>query len=321
MEKITLGQTNEQVSVISLGTWSYGKENTSGGANVGWADQSDHDSRLALLKAYSCEINHWDTADVYGEGHSEKVIGSMWAEIPRNKIFLASKVGWDMGPYKHWYHPDYMKIKMERSLKHLKTDCVDLMYLHHCNFGNNNEYLDDAVEMIYRFKEEGKIRFIGLSDWSSNKILELMDIVTPDVVQPLYNVYDTEYVTSGLKQHVKSNNIGVCYFSPIKHGILTGKYDQVKKFPKGDFRRNVKEFKNADFIDKMKSNKEKIKNRFSNTSYDPVLHALLGAILYDNPTACALLGQRNDKQATAAGQLGEKLSEKDALWVLSLYKD
>ena len=245
----------------------------------------------------------------------------MWEKIPRNNIFLASKVGWDMGPNNHWYRPDYMKIKMERSLINLKTDCVDLMYLHHCNFGNNNEYLDDAVEMIYRFKEEGKTRFIGLSDWSSNKILKFMDIVTPDVVQPLYNVYDTKYVTSGLKQHVKSNNIGGCYFSPIKHGILTGKYDQVMEFPKGDFRRNVSEFKNTDFIDKMKSNKEKIKNRFSNISCDPVLHALLGAILYDNPTACALLGQRNDKQATAAGQLGEKLSEEEALWVLSLYKD
>ena len=93
------------------------------------------------------------------------------------------------------------------------------------------------------------------------------------------------------------------------------------EFPKGDFRRNVKEFKNAGFIDKMKLNKEKIINRFTNTNYDPVLHALLGAILYDNPTACALLGQRNDKQATAAGQLGKRLSEEDALWVLSLYKD
>ena len=71
----------------------------------------------------------------------------------------------------------------------------------------------------------------------------------------------------------------------------------------------------------MKSNKEKIKNRFSNINCDPVLHALLGAILYDNPTACVLLGQRNDKQATAAGQLGKRLSKEDALWVLSLYKD
>ena len=280
MNKITLGKTNEQVSVISLGTWSYGKENTSGG-NVGWANQSDQDSRLALSKAYSCEINHWDTADVYGEGHSEKIIGSMWTEISRKNIFLATKVGWDIGPHNHWYHPKYMKTKMERSLKHLKTDCVEL-----------------------------DILFMG--DYSE---------VNPDVVQPLYNVYDIEYVTSGLKDHVKKNNIGVCYFSPIKHGILTGKYNQVKEFPKGDFRRNVSEFKNIDFINKMKSNKEKIKARFSDMNFDPVLHALLGAILYDNPTACALLGQRNEKQAATAGQLGKRLSKEDALWVLSLYKD
>ena len=321
MKKITLGRTNERVSVISLGTWSFGKENTSGGSNVGWSNQTDNDSKSALLKAYSSGINHWDTADVYGEGHSEKIIGSMWNELSRNTIFLASKVGWDMGPHPHWYHPAYMKIKMEKSLKNLKTDYVDLMYLHHCNFGKNNEYIDDAAEILYRFREEGKTRFIGLSDWSSKKILSNIEKIDPDVVQPLYNVYDAEYVDSGLKQYVRSNNLGTCYFSPIKHGILTGKYETIVEFPKGDFRRNVKEFKNIDFINKMKENKKSIEERFSNTNSDPILHALLGAILYDNPTACVLLGQRNEQQASVAGKLGHILSEKDAEWVLSLYKD
>ena len=93
MKKITLGRTNERVSIISLGAWSFGKENTSGGSNVGWSNQSDKDSKSALLKAYSSDINHWDTADVYGEGHSEKIIGSMWNEVSRDDIFLASK-GW-----------------------------------------------------------------------------------------------------------------------------------------------------------------------------------------------------------------------------------
>jgi len=321
MKNITLGRTNEQVSIISLGAWSFGKGNISGGSDVGWSNQSDKDSKSALLKAFSSGINHWDTADVYGEGHSEKIIGSMWNEISRDNIFLASKVGWDMGPYNHWYHPKYMKIKMEKSIKNLKTDYVDLMYLHHCNFGKNNEYLDDAAEMLYRFKEEGKTRFIGLSDWSSKRILKYIEKIDPDVVQPLYNVHDTEYVDSGLKQHVKSNNIGACYFSPIKHGILTGKYETTVEFPEGDFRRNVKEFKNINFINKMKENKKKIEVRFSNTTSDPILHALLGAILYDNPTACVLLGQRNERQASVAGGLGQILNEKDADWVLSLYKD
>ena len=245
----------------------------------------------------------------------------MWNDVSRDDIFLASKVGWDMGPHSHWYHPKYMKIKMEMSIKNLKTDYVDLMYLHHCNFGKNNEYLDDAAEVLYRFKEEGKTKFIGLSDWSSKRILSYIKKIDPDVVQPLYNVHDTEYVDSGLKQYVKSNNIGTCYFSPIKHGILTGKYETVVEFPVGDFRRNVKEFKSIDFINKMKENKKKIEARFSKTNSDPILHALLGAILYDNPTACVLLGQRNEKQASVAGKLGSILNEKDAEWVLSLYKD
>lgn len=321
MRKIILGRTNEPVSAISLGSWSYGKENTSGGSGVGWTGQNDEDSKSALLKAFSSDINHWDTADVYGEGHSEKIIGSMWKELSRKNIFLATKVGWDRGPHNHWYHPEYMKTKIEKSLKNLKTNHVDLIYLHHCNFGKNNEYLDDAVEMVYRFKEEGKTRFIGLSDWSSKRILKFINTVNPDVVQPLYNVYDIEYVTSGLKNYAISNNIGVCFFSPIKHGILTGKYDKITEFPKGDFRGGVKEFKNIDFINKMKLNKEELEIRFSKTHSQPVLNALLGAILYDNPTACALLGQRNERQATVAGLLGGILKKEDALWVLSLFKD
>ena len=321
MKKINLGRTNEKVSAISLGAWSHGKENTSGGSSVGWANQSDNDSKKALLKAFSLNINHWDTADVYGEGHSESIIGSIWKDIPRNNIILATKVGWDMGPHSYWYNPEYMKKKMERSLKNLKTDHVDIMYLHHCNFGKNNENLDDAIETISRFKEEGKIRFIGLSDWSSSRILKFIKTVDPDVVQPLYNVYDTEYVTSGLKEYIKSNNIGACYFSPIKHGILTGKYDVTPEFPDGDFRKNVKEFKDINFIHKMKSNKKQIEKKFSNITENPILHALLGAILYDNPTSCALLGQRNEKQASDAGLLGQDLTKEEANWVLALYKN
>ena len=231
MKKIILGRTNQKVSIISLGAWSHGKQNTNKESDVGWSNQTDQDSKNALLKSYSLGLNHWDTADVYGEGHSEKIIGSMWNEVPRKEIFLATKVGWDKGSFKHWYDPKYMKLKMEQSLKNLKTECVDLLYLHHCNFGKNDEYLDGAIEQISRFKDEGKTRFIGLSDWSSKRIMKFINHVNPDVIQPLYNVNDIQYELSGLKSYVKLNNLGVCFFSPIKHGILTGKYNTVPDFP------------------------------------------------------------------------------------------
>ena len=320
MKYVKLGRTGENVSRISLGTWSYGGANTIDEDNpVGWSGQNDKDSTKALMKAYELGINHWDTADVYGDGHSEKIIGSVWAELSRNEIFLATKVGWDMGPYDHWYHPKHMRTNMERSLKNLKTDNVDLMYLHHCNFGKNKEYFDSALEVVNRFKEEGKTKFIGLSDWSLTKIMEFIEPCNPDVVQPYRNVMDDTYNDSGLKDFIDSNDLGVCFFSPIKHGLLTGKYSEPTVFEAGDFRTRIKDFINQDIIDQMKLNKSKLELKFSD-HLEPVMHGLIDALLTDSPTGCVLLGQRNTTQVESASSLGFALSEEEASWVKNLYQ-
>ena len=319
MRKIILGRTGAEVSAISLGTWSYGGANKSGKLPVGWAGQSDDDSKLALKRAWELGINHWDTADVYGNGRSEQVIGSMWKSIPRNNIFLATKVGWDRGYKKRWYDIDVMRQNMERSLKNLKTDCVDLIYLHHCNFGDNNEYFDEAIAVIRKFKEEGKTRFIGLSDWSSKKIRQFIERCDPDVVQPLRNVVDDSYESSGLKQYIDDHNLGICFFSPIKHGLLTGKYTEPAQFEDGDFRSHEKAFSDMEFLQKMLYNKAKLDGRFSD-HLNPVMHGVVNALFSDSPTGCALLGQRNVDQVEAAATLGDLLSNEDSDWVKNLYR-
>ena len=319
MEYITLGKTQNNVSNISLGTWSYGGAATSGDQAVGWADQDDIDSKKALLKAHRSGINHWDTADVYGDGRSEKIIGNMWNDIPRDEIFLATKVGWDMGPHEYWYHPSHMTTNMERSLKNLKTDCVDLMYLHHCNFGKSGEYFDDAMEVLLKFQEDGKTKFIGLSDWSDEKIMRYIFKVKPDVVQPYRNVMDNSYESSGLKDYIDTNNVGVCFFSPIKHGLLTGKYKSPPKFKEGDYRRNVEAFNSQEIIDRLLENKSKLESKFHN-HLQPVMHGLIAPLLQDAPTGCVLLGQRNEDQVLRASELGESISKEDARWVKKLYK-
>ena len=319
MRKIILGRTGAEVSAISLGTWSYGGANKSGKLPVGWAGQSDNDSTSALKRAWELGINHWDTADVYGNGRSEQVIGSMWKSIPRNNIFLATKVGWDRGYKKRWYDIDVMRQNMERSLKNLKTDCVDLIYLHHCNFGNNNEYFDEAIAVIRKFKEEGKTRFIGLSDWSSKKIRQFIERCDPDVVQPLRNVVDDSYESSGLKQYIDDHNLGICFFSPIKHGLLTGKYTEPAQFEDGDFRSREKAFSDMDFLQNMLDNKAKLDGRFSD-HLNPVMHGVVNALFSDSPTGCALLGQRNVDQVEAAATLGDLLSNEDSDWVKNLYR-
>ena len=319
MRKVVLGRTNVKVSAISLGTWAYGGANTVGKFSVGWAGQSDEDSRKALLSAWQHGINHWDTADVYGEGRSETIIGNMWYKVPRKDIFLATKVGWDRGPHSHWYDPKHMLHNLDRSLNNLKTDCVDLVYLHHCNFGKNGEHFDGALEVIRKFKDQGKTRFIGLSDWSSDNILKYIERCDPDVIQPYRNVMDDNYIESGLSSYVNINNIGVCFFSPLKHGLLTGKYDKPTSFESGDHRSGIKDFASQTIVHKMKQNKALLDQRFANHS-NPTMHGIVDALFNGVSSGCVLLGQRNTKQVEVAASLGNLMSEEDSSWVMSLYK-
>ena len=318
MKNITFGRTNVKVSPISLGTWSYGSGNVSGGQSVGWADQSDADSRAALIQAWRSGINHWDTADVYGNGRSEKIIGNVWGEVPRNDIFLATKVGWDMGDFDHSYNPKMINEHIDLSLKNLQTDVVDLYYFHHCNF-DSDAIFEDALALFHKFRDDGKVRFIGLSDWDSVKIMKYIDRVNPDVIQPYRNVMDDPYKSSGLKGWVENNKAGIAFFSPIKNGLLTGKYDKPPVFKEGDFRLNVPEFQDKDLLIKLQDNKIKLEEKFANHP-QPILHGLLGALLTDSPTGCVLLGQRDVNQVKAAAELGETLSEKDATWIKRLYE-
>jgi aryl-alcohol dehydrogenase-like predicted oxidoreductase len=208
-----------------------------------------------------------------------------------------------------------MRAQLVRSLKNLRTDVVDLYYLHHCHFGSSGEYFDDALAEMRRFKEEGKIRFIGLSDWNLGKIMRYIDRVDPDVVQPYRCAKDDAWESSGLKKWIADHDRGVAFFSPLKHGLLLGKYDRPQTFPEGDFRRNVAEFGDAAALEKIKQNKAKIEERLGR----PVMHALITALLADAPTGCVLLGMRNAGQVEAASAIDTQLSEDEARWVRSLY--
>tara|TARA_B100001758_G_scaffold9940_3_gene7484 strand:- start:295 stop:1257 length:963 start_codon:yes stop_codon:yes gene_type:complete len=319
MRKVVLGRTNTKVSAISLGTWAYGGASMSGNFSVGWGGQNDLDSKNALLSAWENNIDHWDTADVYGNGKSESTIGEMWGDIPREDIFLATKVGWDKGAYSYWYNPKHMVNNLERSLKNLNTGYVDLVYLHHCNFGKNGEYFDDALEVVNKFKDQGKTRFIGLSDWSNISILKYIEKCDPDVVQPYRNVMDDDYIKSGLGSYVDKHNMGVCFFSPIKHGLLTGKYKNPTTFDHGDHRSGVKDFANQAIIDKMHQNKILLEKRFKDHKH-PTMHGVIDALFNDSSNACVLLGQRNVKQVQVASTLGNLMSDQDSQWVKSIYK-
>ena len=273
MRYVRFGRTNVQVPAISLGTWGHGGPNISEGASVGWTGHDDRLAKEALIEAHRRGITHWDTADAYGAGHAEQLIGEVFAQVPRKDIFLASKFGWVKGPSGHFYDPKFMRSQCEASLRNMRTDIIDLYYFHHCMFGDRDEYFADALATMRALQKEGKIRFIGLSDWDASRIMRFIERVDPDVVQPYRNLVDDEYAASGLKAWVDAHDLGVAFFSPLKHGLLLGKYDKPHQFPEGDFRSGVKEFTDREFIERMKRAKEAVTGRFS------VLHAVLGALL------------------------------------------
>lgn len=320
MRTIRFGRTGAQLPTISLGTWGHGGPNTNEGVNVGWSGHDDNLAKEAMIEAYHRGITHWDTADAYGGGHAETLIGEVFGhEVPRGAIFVATKFGYVKGPANHYYDTAFMRVQLEASLMNMRTDCVDLYYFHHCDFGPDGRYFDDALAQVRRFREEGKIRFVGLSDWNASRIMQFISRVDPDAVQPYRNLLDDDYESSGLKQWVDAHDLGVAFFSPLKHGLLLGKYDAPQTFEAGDFRSNVDDFRDAAVIERMKRAAAAMRTRFA-AHPEPVLHAVTGALLTGNPTATVLLGQRNPRQVEAASRVGEGLGAEEAGWVRGVYR-
>ena len=311
MRTIRFGRTNVEVPAISLGTWGQGGPNTNEGVSGGWTGHDDTQAKEALVAAYRAGITHWDTADAYGAGHAERLIGEVLkGGVPRNELFIATKFGWVKGPSKHFYDPEFMRSQAEASLRNMGIDVIDLYYFHHCDFGDR---FDDVLAVMHELRDEGKVRFVGLSDWDASKILQYIERADPDVVQPFRNLVDDTYESSGLKAYVDAHDLGVAFFSPLKHGLLLGKYDAPHQFEEGDFRRNVPEFLDPKFIERMKRASSTVAEKM------PVLRAVTGALLVDNPTACVLLGQRNPKQVAAAAAAGEVLAKEEAEFVRRAY--
>ncbi len=159
----------------------------------------------------------------------------------------------------------------------------------------------------------------GLSDWKASKVTRYAPRIDPDVVQPYRNVVDDTYRSSGLQKWVEAHDTGVAFFSPLKHGLLTGQHERPPDFGEGDHRSGIPEFQNPEALAHFRHCRAELQNRFA-AQPEPVLHALVGALLSDTPTGCALVGLRRPEHAVAAAAVGEPLSGEDARWVRDLYR-
>ena len=157
-----LGRSGIEVSAVGMGCWPIGGPDHNLGMPMGWAPVDEATAVAGLQRAFQLGANLFDTADVYGHGRSERLLGRLVAQVPRNAIVLTSKVGYFAGTAPHGYHPRHLCNQLEQSLDNLGVEHLDMYFLHHLDFGPDDRYLDGAVEVMRGFKADGLITAIGM---------------------------------------------------------------------------------------------------------------------------------------------------------------
>jgi len=220
-----LGKTNLQVSEIGFGTWPLG------GICYGSVNTKD---AIALLKlSFEMGINFFDTANVYGNGQSEYALGQAF-KSQRTKIIIGTKIGWTKeGLNEQNFSKSFFVHRLNSSLTQLKTDHVDILYMHS---PYKKDFSEELKNTLLKFKKEGKVRFLGVSIRKPNDGFYFLQKNCFDVIQVNYNIAETESEETGLIKSCYNKNIGVVAKVPLGYGFLTGKYEINHKFAKGDHR-------------------------------------------------------------------------------------
>lgn len=292
-----IGKTEIEVSEIGLGCWTLGGLNWNKGVSIGWAEVDPSETKEAIHYALDVGVNHFDNADVYGNGKAERILAEALGG-KSNDVIIATKVGWFPGTAKHAYDPLHIRHQCEMSLKNLNRDYIDIYYFHHGDFGENDHYLDDAVETMNLLKEEGKIRAIGQSAYTNEDFLKLIPRVKPDVLQSFANAMDDHFISdnSPVRTAMEENGITFVAFSPLAQGLLLDKYkkDNPPKFENGDHRSRSEKF-TAKYLAELEPKIEKLKSKFG-SNIDDLARAALQYLLHYPVVSSVIPGFRNLKQ-------------------------
>lgn len=255
MEFRKLGFTDLRLSTIGLGTWAIG-----GGDNpYGWGAQDDRDSIDTIRCALDLGINWIDTAKGYGHGHSEEIVGKAVAGR-RDQVILATKCGilWKDDGSDIFVHlkADSVKAECESSLKRLNTDYIDLYQIH---WPGTGEDIEEGWGAIADLVQEGKVRYGGVSNFTSEQIDRIQSIHPVASLQPPYSMLRRE-VEQGLLDYCGQNQIGVIVYSPMQAGLLSGKFtrERAAALPDDDWRKNSPDFNepligiHLDFVEQLR---------------------------------------------------------------------
>jgi aryl-alcohol dehydrogenase-like predicted oxidoreductase len=236
MDKKQLGNSDLHLSPIGFGAWAIGGADWA----FSWGPQDDNDSIAAIHKAIDSGINWIDTAAVYGLGHSEEVVGkAVKAASTKPYLFTKCSMVWDdkreiTNSLKH------IRREVEDSLRRLQVEAIDLYQVH---WPKPDEEIEEGWTVMADLQRQGKVRWIGVSNFSPSQMERARMIAPITSNQPPYSMLNRS-VEAEILPFCQKHNIGVLNYAPMHSGLLSGAMskERVAAFPKDDFRRNAKNY-------------------------------------------------------------------------------
>ena len=302
MQTRTLGNSDLKITPLGFGAWAVGGE-----WKFGWGPQSDADSIAAIHRALELGMNWIDTAAVYGLGHSEEVVRKALADWSGARPYVFTKCGmlWDdQGTIDYSLRADSIRREVEASLSRLGVEAIDL-YQIHWTADELEETLEGWAEMS-KLKEEGKLRWIGVSNASSEEMEAMCKIARITSLQPPYSLVKREVENDQLAW-CGAHGVGTIVYSPMGSGLLAGAMtkERVANLPEGDWRRNSPMFQEPKLTDNL-ALAERLRTvgaRHGRTAAE----AALAWVLRKPEVTGAIVGARNAAQVEGLIHGGELL--------------
>jgi aryl-alcohol dehydrogenase-like predicted oxidoreductase len=238
MQTRQLGNSDLYISTLGIGAWAFGGP----GWNGSMGPQNESDSVPAIHAALDHGLNWIDTAALYGLGHSEEVVArAVKDRNPRPYVFTKCERVWNADrQVGASLKKDSVRRECEESLRRLQLDTIDLYQIH---WPEPDEDIEEGWAELARLKEEGKVRYIGVSNFSVAQMQRVQKIAAITSLQPPYSIV-TRKIEGEILPYCQKNNLGVIVYSPMSAGLLTGRMtrERVANFDADDWRRNLPNF-------------------------------------------------------------------------------
>lgn len=299
MERVTLGRSGLSVSPIAFGTWQLSQRF--------WGEQPKGEVIAAMQQAFELGINFFDTADAYGDGYAETVLGEAIHGLPRDELVVVTKFFNHFNPDATRYpdlSPSYLTERCEASLKRLGIEAIDVCLLH---FYDQLTPLAEVAGTLEKLRDQGKIRSFGVSNHNAEQLRAQRRFGAYDIVQPEYSLVNTG-IENDLLPYCQAEEIGVMVYSPLHKGLLTGKYTGDETF--NDFRANHPDFQGDRYQQFCRAVQEL---RPMAEGYGLSIYQLVLATTLMHPAVhVAICGIKTPAQITeAAGAIGTTISRDD----------